>query len=219
MAKNKIREAEYAAAVVKYFEILGYEVYKEVGFGGGSMRADVYCKKDRETIAIEVKKVLNLKVIDQAYCWRKYASEVYFAVPAWGSRQLRVVKEICECIGIGMLEVRLGYNNHSEVNVRIPGAVNSEPEMPPLFEEQKDSVAGTHTGDFVTPFKMTCKRLIEHVSTNGEMPLVDVVRSIDHHYANEKSAVAGIQKMVRMGVIKDVELFLDKNRTWVRIKT
>lgn len=62
MSKRKkkipnISEAEYASIVVKHFEDLGYEVFKEV-LGKGKIRADIYCKKGNETIAIEVKKTL-----------------------------------------------------------------------------------------------------------------------------------------------------------------
>lgn len=217
---KKINESEYAAVVVKHFENLGYEVFKEVGFGGGSMRADIYCKKGDETIAIEVKTSLNLKVLDQAYGWREYANKVYFAVPSRSHQRFNITKAICEAFGIGMFDIYL-YNHHrvnSEVRERLPAAINSEPKHPPLYEEQKDSIAGTHTGDFVTPFKITCNRLIEHVKANGPMLLINAMREIDHHYSNDTSGTAGIRKMIKWGVITDVEIFKEKNKIHIRLK-
>ena len=219
MAK-KINESEYAAVVVKHFENLGYEVFKEVGFGGGSMRADIYCRKGDETIAIEVKTSLNLKVLDQAFGWREHANKVYFAVPSRSHQRFAVTRAICEAFGIGMLDIYL-YSHHrvnSEVRERIPACINSEPKHPPLYEQQKDSIAGTHSGNFVTPFKITCIRLLDHVTANGPVLLVDAMRSIEHHYSNENSAVAGIRKMIKWGVITEMEIFKDKNKNYIRLK-
>jgi hypothetical protein len=219
MAK-KISESVYAAVVVEHFENLGYEVFKEVGFGGGSMRADIYCKKGDETIAIEVKTSLNLKVIDQAFGWREYASKVYFAVPSRMHQRFNITRQICEAFGIGMFDIYL-YGHHrvsNEVRERIPACTNSDPKHPPLYEQQKDSIAGTHSGDFVTPFKITCIRLLEHVTANGPMLLIEAMRSIEHHYSNEKSASAGIRKMIKWGVIKEMEIYKEKNKLHIRLK-
>lgn len=213
MRKKKYSEAEYAKVVVDHFESMGYEVFKEVGFGGSSSRADMFCRKAGTTVAVEVKTQINLKVIDQAYGWRDYSSMVYFAVPRRGHRAMRVVYAICESFGIGMLEVDPLL---SEVTERIRPTVNEHPKEVPLYEEQMSVAASTAGGEFVTPFKVTSMRLVSLVESDGPMLLSDAVAGISHHYSNDKSAAAGITKMIRWGVIKGLEIYKESNRVHIR---
>lgn len=218
--KAKLTEAYYAEAVVAHFEELGYDVYKEVGFGGGSIRADIYCKKGNETIAIEVKTSLNLKVIDQAYRWRPYASKVYVAIPYQKYRYYKIAAQICEDYGFGILSIyREGRHGIKDLIVeKVEALTNREPKEPELFEEQKDSEAGTNSGKFVTPFKITCTKLVNLIREKGPMPLKTATSLIKHHYKNDSSANQSLRKMINWGIIKELELFNEGRSYGVRIK-
>lgn len=222
MKKPKISEAEYAKIVVSYFEDLGYDVYKEVSLGrGGNIRADIYCKKGNETIAIECKTGLSLKLLDQGYCWRNYASKVYVALPYQKYRQFNIAHEICENFGIGILLIykESRHKIRDLIVEKLAPTINISPTEPALFEEQKDSIAGNNLGQYVTPFKITCNLLVELIKEKGPMPLKVAVNQIKHHYANESSATQNLRKLILWGVIKELELFKEGNKYGVRLKS
>lgn len=223
MAKKvKLNEAEYAKLVVEYYEDLGYEVYKEVGFGGSSMRADIYCKKGNETIAIEVKSGLNLKVLDQAWKWRPFASKVYIAIPYQKYRYYDIAKQMCEDYGIGILTIyhNKRHNIKDIVIDKLEACINVSPKEPKLYEAQKDSVAGAKGGEtcIITPFKGTCIQLVDLIREKGPMPLKIATSLIDHHYKNPQSANQNLRKMILWGVIKELELFKEGRSYGVRIR-
>lgn len=210
---GKLSESDYAAIVVSYLECHGYEVFKEVGYGGGSNRADIYCRRGDDTLAVEVKLRLNLTVIDQAFYWRDRSNFSYVAVPYAEYRNLPVARAICESFGIGLMLI-----TYSGCNVLVEPTRNSDPKsLPKLYEEQKSSVAGTSSGDYVTPFKITSARLVEYVRDNGAMQISEAIKNIEHHYSNDKSAVAGIRKMIDWGVINELECYKEKNRVFIKM--
>jgi hypothetical protein len=200
-----MKEEELALHIVKHFERLGYEVYKEVAmFGGGSMRADIYCLKDGETISIETKMGMGLKVIEQAFRWRMNANFAYIAVPYKHKADYRFALEICRDYGIGVIYY---YPKNGQLEVKILPALNSEPNNPKLYEEQKDSIAGNAKSEFVTPFKLTCKQLIDYISVKGgKVGVKEAIRNIKHHYANDNSAENSLKKMVTLNVLEGVKL-------------
>jgi len=214
----KISEAEYATTVIEHFEELGYEVYKEVG-GPGKIRADIYCKKGNETIAIEVKTGLNLKVIDQAYRWRPYSSKVYIAIPYQKYLNYKIAAQICEDYGIGILSIyKESRHGIKDLLVeKLESTINIAPREPMLHEDQKDSEAGTK-GSYVTPFKITCKTLIALLKEKGPMPLKTATTLIKHHYKTDSSANQSIRKMIVWGVIKELEIFKEGRSYGVRVK-
>jgi hypothetical protein len=214
----KISEAEYAQTVIEHFEAAGYEVFKEVA-GPGKIRADIYCKRGNETIAIEVKTSLNLKVIDQAYRWRPYANKVYIAIPYQKYLHYKIAAQICEDYGFGILSIyKESRHGIKDLLVEKLGAkVNVSPKEPMLHEDQKDSEAGTK-GSYVTPFKITCKTLIQLIRDKGPMPLKTATTMIQHHYKNDSSANQSLRKMIVWGVIDELELFKEGRAYGVRIK-
>jgi hypothetical protein len=216
----KITEAHYAKVVVEHFEDDGWEVYKEV-VGPGKIRADIYCKKGDITIAIEVKNSLNLKVIDQAYRWRPFASKVYIAIPYQQYQQYKIAKQICEDYGFGILSIykESRHGIRDLIIEKLEAKVNLDPKEPMLCEEQKDSEAGT-SGSYVTPFKITCKRLVKLIEEKGPMPLKTATSMIEHHYKSDSSANQSLRKMIVWGIeaLSTLELFKDGNKYGVRIK-
>lgn len=214
----EISEEEYAKTVVEYYENLGYEVFKEV-LGPGKIRADIYCKKGNETIAIEVKKSLNLKVLDQVYRWRPYASKVYIAIPYQKYLYYKIASQICEDYGFGILSIykQIRHGIKDLVTIKVDAKENIHPKEPLLHEDQKDSDAGT-SGKYVTPFKITCKTLIAYIKDNGPTSLKNAMSSIKHHYKNDSSANQSIRKMINWGVIEELELYKNGSSYFVKIK-
>lgn len=201
-------EAKLAKLVVEHFEKLGYTTYKEVSLaGGGTIRADVYCKNDKETIAIEIKMNMGLKIIEQGFKWREHANKVYIVLPS--KRINHFSEQICQDYGIGLLLV----TNSGHFTERVTPSITKEPQEPQLFEEQLLSEASNNKGEFVTPFKITVTKLMDYVG-DQKLVLKNVVENIDHHYRTNDSAIGCIKQMVKIGVI-DMKITKENNKIWI----
>lgn len=203
-----MKEEELAKHIISFFEKQGYEVYKEVcAYGGGTARADIYCVRGQETVAIETKMGLGLKVIDQAFTWRMMANYSYIAIPYKHKADVHFAKQVCQDYGIGILYF---YPKNEAVVEFLKPAYNTDPSNPKLYEEQKDSVAGNARSEYVTPFKLTCKQLLDYVTVKGgKVGIKEAIRNINHHYANENSAESSLKKMVRLNVIDGLKVVKD----------
>lgn len=217
-----MKESEMAKHVVKHFENLGYEIYKEVSlFGGGSIRADIYCVKGEETIVIETKMGLGLKVIEQAFRWKPYCSKSFVGIPYKRKSDVKFAKQVCEDYGVGIIYVYHNKKNYNlpefTINVFLDSTVNHDPEKFELHEESKNSEAGNDKSEYVTPFKLTCKRLLEIVeNNNGKVGVKQCMRELKHHYANEKSAENSLKKLIKIGVIKELKLIKEDQYYFVK---
>jgi len=206
MSKNP--ESELAKHVISYFENLDYTTYKEVSLkGGGTIRSDIYCKKDSESVAIEIKMTMCLKVIEQAFKWRPYANKVYIVIPKKGKIN-HFAEQLCQDYGIGLL-----YYKGSYFEERIKPMLNINAKEPSLYEEQLLSEASNNRGDFVTPFKITVDRIIKYVGDN-KLLLKEVIENIEHHYRDNASATNSIKSMIKIGVIP-LSLIKKDNKIWV----
>ena len=67
---------------------------------------------------------------------------------------------------------------------------------PPLFEEQKDSVAGNDRSEYVTKFKLTVNKLNEFMEDKESYIWKDLIEELDHHYSNDKSAMGALKKLI-----------------------
>ena len=198
-----MKEEDLAKLVEIYYKNQGYDVYKEVSlYGGGSIRADLYCVKEGKSIAIETKMGLGLKVLDQAHCWSHYASSCIICLPYKPKTDYTFAMMLCRDYGIGVM-----FYKHNQLELRLEPMVNEDPIMPKLFEEQKESVAGNARGEFVTPYKITIAFIVEHLKSNGGSDTINnTVKNIKHHYANESSAKSSLSKWAKNGSIKEFGL-------------
>lgn len=213
MTKNP--EADLAKLAITYFEQMGYTIYKEVCLsGGGTIRADLYAKKDNETIAIEIKMNMNLKIIEQGFKWRPYANYTYIIIPYKSKTRNLFAEQICQDYGIGVLyyRTRLGIQQFEEM---IKPTKTLYPKNPELYKEQLDSEASNNRSEFVTPFKLTTKRLIDYVKLNGKVTLHKAIENIEHHYKNNGSATNALKNMIKTGVIKELKLIKDGKITYL----
>lgn len=218
-------ESEMAKHVINHYEKLGYEIYKEVSlFGGGSIRADIYCVRGDETIAIETKMGLGLKVIDQSFRWRPYCNQAFICIPYKRKSDISFAKQVCQDYGIGILYFTKNkfYDSESEysINVHLDAVKNEQPESFELHEESKNSEAGNNRSEFVTPFKLTCKRIVDYVeSKNGKAGVKETIRNIKHHYKNDNSAENSLKKLVKINVIKDIKLIKEDQYYFIKETT
>ena len=202
-------ESDLTEYVRKDLESLGYTTYAEVCVkGGGDKRCDLYARiEDKNnpkygyTIAFEAKLSFNLKVIEQSYFQGKRAHETFIICPtthkSMSSR--RFARELCKILGIGVMEVNVDYGKY---HITVKPKMFPHPKVPTLYEEQKQTLASTKNGDYVTPFKITVNRINDYMKDKNNITLLQIVKNIKHHYKSDVSGCRAIKHLIETNVIK-----------------
>lgn len=223
MKKKKITEQDLAKVVSTHFINQGYEVYKEVVAKKTSKRADMILVKDDVYINIETKLTFSNKLLEQVYFWKHNCHKAYLCIPSKKENtpsKNKFLHKICEDYGIGVIYV---YFNRSEpyVSIEIESSFNSEPEnLPTLYCEQKESVAGTNKGGYITPFKITWQNITKYLSNSNqqEVEINELLSNISHHYKNNASAKLNIIKLINWNVLHDLSFTKKENKTFICLK-
>ena len=74
--------------------------------------------------------------------------------------------------------------------------------FPPLFEEQKNSIAGNDRSEYITKFKLTVEKLDRFMEDKENYIWNKLIEKLDHHYSNDKSASGALSKLIKTGHIK-----------------
>ena len=208
--KNRFIEEDLAEVLVKTFNAAGYVTFNEVCIkGGGTNRCDIYAVMNEGenrglSMVIETKMSLNLKVIEQAYFWKQHAHYAYIGILKQKRRKDRKFgAAICTALGLGMIEVDLW---NKKIDIIVKAVINNNPSPPTLFNEQRMSVAGNSSNEYVTPFKITCANLKKYLEENGDTVFSKAVKSIKHHYGSDASACSSLGKHVRNNVLPGVKI-------------
>lgn len=207
----KMKESDLADIVIKQYEKNGYTIYSEVIHRTGSKRADIVAIKKGEHIVIETKMSMNMTLIEQGFYWKDKSHKTYICIPS--KRKLnRFAVQICEDLGIGIYIYRGG-----KLDLISDSTVCKNPDLPKLYEQQKDSISGSKGGGYVTPFRLTRERLVEYIRKNGETSLIGALKDIDHHYKSIHSAKSAIHKLINTNVINELNVFNKGREIWIRL--
>ena len=189
-AKPALQETEVAEQLIRAWEPLGYECYKEViNTQGGSNRNDCFFVRREngvvtETVAVETKTSFTLKVIEQAWEWKNYAHKSFVGVPANVGATRAFTLALCKEMGIGVVAITA-----QGAKILLDAPVNPRPKLPTLYEQQKQSAAGNAESQYYTAFKHTCGLLNAfmeaHDPQQNGIALNVVIKAIDHHYASD----------------------------------
>lgn len=218
-AMKQRSEADIAASVVAWLEGRGWAVYQECKLRGlHDTRADIVAVQNQQAMVVECKTRYSLEVLSQAYAWRHTATFVAIAVPrpAGESHSGRGVhelaREVCSWRGIGVIEV--GHNVVQRIAPRATDVGYASPWLDAVTEDnQTPAKAGTNRGGYFTPFRGTVEKLTAYVAEHPGESLRDIVAAVPNHYASKASAMAAIEKMLRKGVIKGIELRREHGRS------
>ena len=203
MAKWPNTEAELAAEVVRYLEDLQWEVYQEVQAHGGV--ADIVAVQANIVWVIECKKTFGFAVMEQAMARRPGAHFVSVAVPYRLVTDFR--NSICGWKGIGVISVNQSKTVRESLEARFHRRTNVKSMLDRLEPEHKTfAKAGAAGGGHWTPFKKTCRALLDYVKKHPGAPLMEVVKNIKHHYASPASARGTLARWIRDGVVEGVAI-------------
>jgi hypothetical protein len=122
-------EAEIGEAVVAWLEAQHWDVYQEVKIYSGI--ADIIAVKGNLLWAIELKKSLTLKVMEQARGWRTHFRSVAVPRPRRTNHDRRTAYAVAkQFFKVGVIEVRreTGFTGdvHHIVDVKVPAPLMRE---------------------------------------------------------------------------------------------
>lgn len=213
MKRQLPSEQKIAEIVVAYLEALGAEVYQEVEVSGGV--ADIVARVHAEIWIVEVKQTLRLSLIAQAMDRRRLAHRVYIAAPY--TRNVRDVIDICDAVGIGLLEVHSGDLNsphrwdQPKVNERVRARrwnrrpVDLAARLKPEHKTHAKAGAVNAAGRW-TPFRDTCEQLARVVAAEPGVTLKAAIDRIKHHYSSRSSAVSSVAHWITRGKVAGVRI-------------
>ncbi|GMV18373.1 MAG: hypothetical protein AMXMBFR56_65970 [Polyangiaceae bacterium] len=188
----------------------GLEAFQEVVAGGH--RIDLVGRRHGCVVTVECKVSFGLPVIAQAQRWlakgERQASESWVCVAQSrrASDERRLGRDVCDRLGIGVLEVDGG-----RWRVAVGATSSNPPDLSEwnelLHQEQKDAApAGTNGGGYSTDFKRTCVALVETVTKSPGITLKDAVVETAHHYQTRASAVSALSRLLSVARRRPVEL-------------
>lgn len=205
-----MKETELAQHFVEYLSDM-YDLYFEVG------TIDIVGKKGNIVIAVEVKKALNFKVIQQAYDNIKSAHYSYVAVPRSSAKNNPFALKICEEFGIGVLEYNEDFA-YTKIIEKVKPKLNRKAYTQYAKRLTPDSMykrttPGAKSGDTITAFSVTVENLEAYVHRHHGCLIKDALNSITHHYGSISSAKSCIIQYIDRGVIKTIRR--DGNKLYI----
>lgn len=221
--REAIRETEIAAAVVACFKVQGWDVYQEVRPDCGGPVADIVGTRETEHGAtlvhvVECKRSMSLRLLDQAMYWVRSAHYVSCAVPSprYRSTVGRIgpaAMSVINRFGIGVLRV----NELDDVDTA-PGAQLHRLKHTPrwmsfLAEEHKTTCpAGSAGGGYWTPYKRTCRNLLDYVRAHPGTLLKPAIDNISTHYRSTQCARSSLRAWLAQGKVPGVDSRMEGRR-------
>jgi hypothetical protein len=204
-----MEEQEVARRIEGHLSSEGWEVYKEVPAPSRNKVVDLYAVKGvpenpRDSLAVEAKSTCSIRVIQQAEFWSRRAHRSAIAVPDSDNRRQReFAARICNQFDLGFFEV-----SSEEVRSTRPAEKSGMGiQVPDLYEEQKDAVAGTDDpDDRHTELDRTVEKVKDAIPEGKYARLDEVVGRIDHHYSSDRSAASSIKEHIRSGRIEGLSI-------------
>lgn len=198
-----MKETELAQDVVNFLN--DYDLYYEV------WDVDIIAKMGNILTAVEVKTILNFKVIEQAFKNRNLFNYSYIAVPYAKYRNFQY--KICEDYGIGVLQLTYSRYNGRLLDVEeiVKPKLNRKAyaiKTIKLTLEDKKSIPGAsgRDGTTRTAFKITIENMVSYIKRHPECTLKKCLEDIDFHWANMASAKGCVYARINEGIIKEFRL-------------
>lgn len=191
-----MKETDFAAKVIEYFNDEQHEVYPEVPCAG---IIDIVVKSGPVIIAVECKLNFGFDVIQQAFKNRNYAHYSYIAVPK--DRQ-GFPKKICQDYGIGILSF---YRDEHVVETLKP-KLNRKIIKPKLHDWMKLSTAGSQN-DRMTSWKYWKDDVIRILTRRGSLGLEpkQLFETGYRHYAKVEYMKRNLITYIKSGLVANAE--------------
>ena len=201
----KQTEADLAARVTAWLQEQHWKVYPEVRPQLGGPRADIVATQAGRIWIIECKMSYSLPVIAQACNWAGSAHWISVATPKkWQQRmaEARLKREIMQWKGIGHIEVSGDVRN--QVAPRLNRSARTESIALCLHDATIAMGVSGSQNSYYTPYRATCRQLLEYVLDNPGCTMKDAIGHVKHHYNCDTTAISCLNKWIRLGKVPGV---------------
>lgn len=211
MDKWPEKETELAGELIKWLEENNWDVYQEVQFEFYGKIADVVAARGAFIHIFETKKSFSIKLLEQAYGWKKYAHNISCVVPILRTSDMWFKREICKKFRIGLIEIMNPELSSKNVNVLEEPWLNHNVDGFYIrefltLEHKTFAIAGNADGKYFTPFQGTCIEVLKLVKEYPGIDLKTLILNIDHHYSSDATARACISRFAHDEVIGGVKV-------------
>lgn len=205
-----MKEAELAARIIKWLERKGWDTYQEVECVGGV--ADIVAVDGELVWILETKTSLSFSLIDQARDRLGCANLVSVVCPS-ARRRSKTSYWVLRQFGIGYItadKYHLSYVCEpikpkpvtDARSLAKAGALRERLEP----EHKTYATAGGINGKRWTPFKSTCKKALEHVTSHGPVTVRQLIDGIEHHYDSDASARSTMASRIDIDLVPGLRL-------------
>lgn len=204
--KDTFGETDLAKVVVSWLSDEGWDIYQEVQVFQYGKIADIVAKIGPVLRVVECKTSLSWKVVDQAIGWIGKCNQVCIAVPH--TKPSKALIEYLHIKGIGLMFVSYRY-----------GESDVKPQFKPTTMRRCDSSlgkvlcdahrtesqAGAAGGGYWTPYKATCRSILETVKITPGICMKDLLTRVTHHYHSSSTAKQCIVQRTLQGLVPGVK--------------
>lgn len=202
--KAKPTEEQIAGRVIAWLHEQHFTIYQEVDVKGAPGRADIVAVQGKIVWAIETKTSLGLSVLEQSDRWRGHAHYRSVATPVGASK---FVTEICIWKGIGIIHASESCWEQTRPRLNRQALVQWVSKLCP--EHQTYAKAGNSCNRYWSPFKATCRSVLEYVTRHEGCTLKELMSGCEHHYASSGTARRMIPMWIREGRVPGVRVEMD----------
>lgn len=204
--QRQMSEEDMAEKIVAWLDENGWDVYQEVQVWAQGPVADLVAVCRPVYWIIECKTNFGFKVLDQALRWTPYAHRVSVAVRWKRGGLLGIEEQTLRHFGIGLLTYR-STGVQESVRAELHRNVVTKELQETLTPRHKTYArAGNPHGHRLTPFRLTCDRLVRFVGQNPGCTLKEAIDAIPHHYSSDLSARTALPNLLRRGIIEGIRI-------------
>lgn len=213
-------ENNLAQTIAEWLRLDGWQVYEEVSpWGNNGHRADLVARRKSIVWVIETKNSFNLKLLEQAENWLKYAH--FVSIGTWlNPSNAGIVERVCRKFGIGIITVDdTRFASSFAVIERAEGMFNRRANTDRIKKMLVDENlltgnAGKPGHEFVTPFKITLKMLLKTVKQNPGITIEEALRD-KHHYKDDRKAKRNILDLLQRDQIKELDFRFENGQFYL----
>jgi len=206
----RMTEQEMAAKVVAYLKGNGWLVHQEVKVRKRSV-VDIVATNGPLVWVVECKLSRSLALLDQLRPLRGRSHYLSAAVPVGSSGG--VFQEVLRDWGVGLITVS-PYTGGVSGEIVAPRLCRSAHRFKSmwdktLLEEHRNgqyAAAGAAGGGHFTPYKRTCRDLLNVVTKSPGITLKEALKEAGHHYNREGTARSCMRRNLAAGLVPGLEL-------------
>lgn len=207
--KSRVKETAIGAACCSWLQCLGWDVFTEVSGIGG--RADIVARQGARTWVVSCKVAWSFDAVEQAERWAGHANLISLCCSPTKLTSLKT--RLFLWCGVGLLFASGdGVREMLEprLNRRVTPNLAKTLQIPELAAWGAE--AGNNRHDYWSPYRVTCREVLERVQKNPGIKTRELVDGLRHHYRKTATARSSLRHWVVAGKIPGVTF--DGDQWW-----